>query len=161
MYKLTPQEAKYWKLWRIYCKKYGKKSGDSQTRHEFHSEALGYEKSHKDFSNFEYDIVYSALLCSINERKFDREEYLDAAQNGARTRKVFSISQLAPEAYIIHVAKQKFKLFNDWRNLPIKELEQLRLTILNRDRAHKKKIGIKTTLFDAIQPITTNESDPF
>ena len=136
--RLPPEEARYWRLWRIYCLKFKYNHSDSQVRHYCHERALGYDKSHKHFSHKEYDLVYAFLIDRINGLDPEPEHRSTAEEAGERRRKIYRILEDAPWAYVQHVAKGKFAC-NDWRNLPLPKLEQLRITIIERSRAKARK----------------------
>lgn len=154
--RITKSAALYWRLWHQYANRKGLKGSDAEARHAFHRFALGYDRSHSTMAPREFDIIYAALRAGIRGEPFDRDAYLSAATSGARRRKVHAILKLAPWAYVQEIAKDRWQA-NDWTNLPVASLEQLRLTVIERARAHRRTHGPKATF----HPYQIDDNNPF
>jgi hypothetical protein len=111
------------------CKQAGHPVPD---RHELHVKALGFDKSHLDFSNEDLDQVLAEF------RAISRPEDLSGQlrqQEQPRIRLLYSISHLAPEAYWRKIARDKFGGVDDLDALSLDQLRQLRITLAARTRS--------------------------
>jgi len=154
------QERYYWSLWKAACEQQGWEQKDSDKRHAVHIQALGRDKSHKDFTNADFDRVKAVLMVfkdpdnvsarmqldayeacdqeprGLPFRKYDRAP--EADDPGERKRLVYRIKQLFPEPYIEKVCADQFQT-RRWQDLPISSLTLLRDLLVNRARARKRR----------------------
>ncbi len=136
------QKALYWREWAA-CKDVLRRGGMSpaeaeEHRHVLHGNALGEDKSSKDFSDRDLDLVLGAF------RAVSRPDDLGAqlkAQDGPRRRLLEGIRRLAQgnEAYIDEVMVDIYPS-RDWRRLDDTELMKLRATLARRI-GEKSKAG--------------------
>ncbi len=70
-FKLTPHERKYFQMWRNVCIAKCWKQGDDSKRHAVHILALGEDKTHKAFTNCDWDRVYAALKTLADTEDLD------------------------------------------------------------------------------------------
>ncbi|MBI4024814.1 MAG: hypothetical protein HY360_07510 [Verrucomicrobia bacterium] len=159
----SKQDALYWMKWRAVCAAQGWDQKDSERRHAIHIQALGRDKSHKNFNNRDFDRILAQLrlfaepnsvearmqadayeACDnqpqgLALRKYDRMPETD--DPGERKRLLYRIHQLFDEPYIIAVCFDQFQT-RRWSELPISSLTLLRDTLVNRARArhHRQEI---------------------
>ncbi|WP_009960366.1 hypothetical protein [Verrucomicrobium spinosum] len=105
-------------------------------RHEIHTEALGKDKSSKDFTNSDLDRVLDAFdkyLAISNPQVGQR------AVEGPLKRAVKGVELVGwPEPYVQAVAMDKFGTA-EWRGLDEEQLQQLKITLVMRRRAQQKR----------------------
>ena len=152
----------FWPLWLKVCSLEGIEN-TRENRHVLYCQALGYEKNQNEFGHAEWDKVFETLrqrarglnpegpervahagpegelkrLRHTLEEKAGRLEQL--RREAAAAEGVSEIARLAPEAYIAHLARAKFGIHSNWRNLPAPKLDQLRITLIERVRAKERK----------------------
>lgn len=114
---------------------YSAKEADAM-RHEIHADALGKDKSSKDFTNAELDRVLDA---------FDKYLAIQNPQVGQRAvegplkRAVMGVEKVGwPEPYVQAVALDKFGTA-EWRGLSVEQLQQLKITLVMRKRSQQKR----------------------
>ena len=134
------QSATYWRKWGrvrkvlIELGEFSKEDADAQ-RHEIHREALGAEKSSKDLTNRDLDKIFDAfdavLVMVDGPGKGDRTEQ-------PRKRLVWAIEHTGLEAaYLAKLCADKHG-HDDWRSLPMDDLEKFRFTANARAQARKR-----------------------
>lgn len=135
------QESLYWRRWGrvrkvlIELGEFSKEDADAH-RHEIHREALGIDKSHKDFTNKDLDRILDAfdsiLVIQEGARVGDRS-------NQPAKRLIWAIERLGlPEEYIQAIARDQFRT-SDWRSLSEAELTHFRMTCTARAHARRRK----------------------
>ena len=135
------QESLYWRRWGrvrkvlIELGEFSKEDADAH-RHDIHREALGADKSHKDFTNKDLDRVLDAfdaiLVIQEGARAGDRSDQ-------PVKRLIWSIEHLGlPSDYIQAIARDQFKT-SDWRSLTEDELTRFRMTCAARASARRRK----------------------
>ncbi|MEM8550700.1 MAG: hypothetical protein AAGF10_07910 [Verrucomicrobiota bacterium] len=166
--RLPRQEALYWNLLRQLEQMQGGERFTSDDRHAITIQALGYDKSHKEFSNKEWDLVFGLLRAKLNGQDvMPADAMAKAEEEGERRRLIHGIRKAAPEAYTAAVARDKFAWHQDWRNLSTTRLKQLRMTLQNRARskaAKQHRAAQEPTLPAVEEPQYTGpaeEGDPF
>jgi hypothetical protein len=129
---MTPlQNRLYWREWGWVsrtCKHAGHPVPD---RHELHVKAIGFDKSHLDFSNEDLDQVLAEF------RAITRPDDLAGQlrqQDQPRIRLLYSIRRLAPDPYARAIARGKFGT-PDLDSLDLPQLRQLRITLTARARS--------------------------
>ena len=111
------QELYYWSLVKQavarHCELHGIERLSSrdagELRHLWHAEALGADKSHKDFSNADFDRVKAHLIAIANPDSLGAaiaEE--SAAETGERARLMYAVNRF-PAAYVNRIAWDRFK----------------------------------------------------
>lgn len=131
------QNSLYWREWAAV-----KRAEPKADRHALHQRALGTPASHVDFSNDDFDLVLAEF------RAVSRPADLDAQVRQIRMPKerlMYSIVQLAVPAYAAKVAHDKFGI-TDLDRLDVAQLQQLRITLIERSRAAKRKQSQKELL---------------
>lgn len=107
-------------------------------RHEIHKDALGKDKSSKDFTNKELDRVLDAFASYVigapNSRRAVEQPILRAIKGIEITAEKAGFE----EAYITAIARDKFGV-EDWRVLPESKLKQLSVTLTHRARSKASK----------------------
>jgi len=138
------QNKHYWRVWgevrRMLIELGEFSSADAaEERHAIHVEALGCEKSSKDFTNKDLD----AVLDHFEKRLV----LLRGPVTGDRTteqpvkRLIWAIDQLGlDEPYIESISLAQFKTAN-WRELTERQLSLFRMTLTARGRAKKRATG--------------------
>jgi hypothetical protein len=133
---MTPaQNALYFREWgrvRSVCKQQGFPIPD---RHDLHVKALGLDKSHRDFTNADFDRVLAEF------RAISQPDNLAAQlrqQNMPRRRLLYGIRRLAAEPYWRAIAQDKFGTADESR-LDLDQLTQLRITLAARARARSHR----------------------
>lgn len=111
------------------------KQADAE-RHVIHIEALGFDKSSKDFTNKDLDKVLDKfeqrLVLFTGPLKSSRED----TQPLKRT--IYGIeSHGFPDAYLNAITRDAF-LVDDWRTLDLDRMRKFHLTVIGRSRAKKK-----------------------
>lgn len=130
---MTPkQDALYWREW----SKVRKAQPDAD-RHALHVRALGDDKSHKDFSNKEFDQVLAEFR-AITAPADVAAQLRQLAQS--KTRLIWSIRQKAPEAYWTTIAIDRFGT-DDLADLSESQLTQLRNTLAARQNSLRKRVA--------------------
>ena len=131
---MTPsQRALYFREWgrvRTTCQQQGFPVPD---RHGLHVQALGLDKSSKDFTNAYLDRVLAEF------RAIRQPDNLDAQlrqQDMPRRRLLYTIARLAPEPYWRAIARDKFGTA-DLDRLDLMQLRQLLITLAARARSRK------------------------
>ena len=110
-------------------------------RHACHVIALGRQKSSKTFTNAELDRVLLVFRLIVNGDDLAARIAWEQPEQGQAKRLTWSIKHTAPEALIVHVAKDKFGK-GDWWNLGVTELRQLLMTLKRiRDRKDEKDLS--------------------
>jgi hypothetical protein len=135
----TPTRKLFWRLWGQACKRHGWQN-TREARHALYRRALGYDKDQNQFGHKEWDLVFKELRLNVQGLVSEGAERLGGvADAGERARKIHAIRQLQVEAYIIAVAEDKFGVHAYWENLELGQLEQLRITLIERKRAQERK----------------------
>jgi|GEM_PF-5372769 len=131
---LDPHQRVYFKTLQVYCAKLGIKN-DTVNRHEVTREALGYNKSSKEWSETEWDIVLGFMRHRINgaSGEWTQTHRVAVEIDGERNRKLWRIRKEIPEAYLREIAWDKFQV-RDYSSMTIPELDQLRITAIERRR---------------------------
>jgi hypothetical protein len=129
----TKQESLYWHEWAAV-----RAENPRADRHDLHIQALGHDKSHKDFSNKDFDAVL-AIFRSISQPDDVNAQLRQI--DGERRRCIYAIAQTGfSDSYIRALAIGKFAT-SAWRDLPEDQLRQLKITLQNRARARDKKLA--------------------
>jgi len=129
------QNSFYFREWgsvRAACKAHGWPVPD---RHELHVRALGYDRSHLDFSNEDLDKVLAEF------RAISRPDDLAGQlrqRDQPRLRLLYRIRQLAPEPYWQAIARDKFGTADE-ASLGVEQLRQLVMTLTARARSRKRR----------------------
>ena len=134
------QTATYWRKWGrvrkvlIELGEFSKEDADAQ-RKEIHREALKRDKSSKDLTNADLDKIFDAfdavLVMVDGPGKSDRSEQ-------PRKRLVWAIEQTGLEpAYLAKLCADKHG-HEDWRSLPMSDLQKFRYTATARSQARKR-----------------------
>lgn len=120
------QEAFYWREWRVVLQ-----TNPAANRHDLHRRALGCDKSHKNFTNQDFDAVLAVF------RSLSRPDDLNSQlrqQEMERTRLIYAIVKCGfPENYLKKICLDRWGKW-DWRNLPESQLRQFKITLQNRAR---------------------------
>jgi hypothetical protein len=131
----TSQNRLYFREWgrvRATCKA---QNWPVPERHALHVRALGFDKSHLDFSNEDLDKVLAQF------RAISRPEDLAAQlrqQDQPRRRLMYAITHLAPGSYWRAIARDKFGTADETR-LDLDQIRQLRITLAARTQAHQRR----------------------
>jgi hypothetical protein len=135
------QTKKYWQLWGRVRKAltelgdFSKADADAE-RHAIHREALGCERSSKDFKNRDVDAVFDAFERILVV--FDGPGTHDRAETQPTARLVWAIEQLGlDEPYLQAIARDQFKT-DAWRSLTERQLTRFRYTCTARARSRSK-----------------------
>lgn len=169
----SKQEALYWMKWRAACAAQGWDQKDSDRRHALHALALGQDKSHKDFTNPDFDRVLAHLNLQIDpndpeaRKKVEAYEALDRAPSfdgptkydrqteaddpGERKRLIYRIRQLADAPYVEKVAFDRCAGLI-WTELPIPDLTLLRDMLINNARARRQRQEIDAVTAEVHPP---------
>lgn len=143
------ENSLYWRKWshvkRMLALGSFSKEEIEAKRHEIHSEALGQDISHKDFTRQQFDRVLDAFdtyIIGADPRKAQR------AVEQPRKRALFALEDLAvqlsiSEAEVDRIALEHFKR-RDWRTWPEGDLVKLRLHLVSKVRAHQKAFARET-----------------
>lgn len=136
------QEALYWRKWSLICDRYGWPQSDNQRRHDLHIQALGQNKSHRNFTNPEFDRILAVMNKLADPDSVAAQMVLDEYENkedpGERRRLIYRINQLADEPYTLALCRNMFQT-SRWQDLPLDSLTILRDTLVTRFRARKKR----------------------
>jgi len=125
------QNSLYWREWAAVHR------ADPQAdRHELHIRALGKDRSMKDLTNAEFDKVLGVFR-SIT-RPADLDGQLRQIEQ-PRTRLLYTIDKQFGVNYATRVARDKFGV-TDITRLTDEQLDQLRITLINRKRAMNRKL---------------------
>lgn len=128
---MTPrQSALYWREWanvREIC--------PAADRHDLHAAALGVDKSSKRFTNADLDKVLAEFRAVSDPANLDAQL---ARHDQPKRRLIWRCRQLAPEAYVARVCRDRFAT-EDLTLLDVGQLTQLRNTL--KARANKNKFG--------------------
>lgn len=137
--RLNPHQKVYFKTLSIYFKKLGLKANDAN-RHEITLEALSYNKSSKQWTETEWDIVLGFIRHRINggSGAWTPNHRVAIEIDGARRRLLWRIRKEIPEKYLKAISQDKFKT-NDYSTLTLPQLEQLRITAIERARQAKRQ----------------------
>jgi len=134
------QNASYWRRWSAACAEQGwtRQTVDlDEKRHAVHVAALGYDKSHKEFTNREIDKVFAAFtqLASPGDlaTQIQAQEVIDG-DGGERKRLLFRIQQVALVGEAERVCRHMFSKANP-EDLDTHQLELLRDALVNNKRA--------------------------
>lgn len=132
---LDPHQRVYFKTLQSYCLKLGLKN-NTETRHAVTLEALGYNKSSKEFTEVEWDLVLNFMRHRIsgNSGPWTPAHRVAVETDGERKRKLWRIRKEIPESYLREIAWDKFKV-RDYSTMSYHDLEQLRITAIERRRA--------------------------
>ena len=106
-------------------------------RHALHVRALGYDKSHLDFTNEDLDKVLAEF------RAITRPDDLAGQlrqQDQPRRRLLYRIRELAPEPYWRAIARDKFGTADE-ASLDLGQLRQLLITVSARARSKKRRVA--------------------
>jgi hypothetical protein len=142
----SKQESLYWHEWAAV-----RAENPRSDRHDLHVQALGKDKSHKDFSNKDFDAVL-AVFRSISQPDDVNAQLRQI--DGERRRCIYAIAQTGfSDSYIRSLAIGKFAT-SAWRDLPEDQLRQLKITLQNRARTRDKRTPIATTASE-------NPNEPF
>ena len=133
---MTPRQNRlYFRDWgsvRAACNAHGWPVPD---RHELHVRALGYDRSHLDFTNEDLDKVLAEF------RAISRSDDLAGQlrqQEQPRLRLLYRIRQLAPEPYWRAIARDKFGTADE-ASLDLEQLRQLVMTLTARARSRQRR----------------------
>lgn len=124
------QQALYWREWaQVRAKR------PEADRHALHTEALGCDKSHKDFTNEDFDKVLGVFRAASEPDNLDAQ-LLQLDQ--PRRRLAWKIQQLAPEAYRNKIMLARFGTTR-LADLDPSQLTQLRNTLAARSNALRQR----------------------
>jgi hypothetical protein len=134
---MTPkQNSLYWREWGAvvrHCKASGLTAPD---RHALHAAALGANRSHLAFTNEDFDKVLAEFRA--HSRPADVSAQLRQLAM-PRVRLKYAVNALAPGAeYWGKIARDRFGT-DDLDALSIEQLTQLRNTLADRRRAHRRR----------------------
>lgn len=122
------EERYYWRLWGEIFRKWNIKGRTEREslRKEITEEALGFERSHKDFTHSDYDIVLSAMrrLYETGQCVNSPSTTFVADIQGENRRFIWIIKHSVPDSYARKISRDKFGS-PDWENLNHRELKQL------------------------------------
>jgi hypothetical protein len=130
----TAQTTLYWREWAA-CRRALRAINPqwpdhriAAMRHDFHRRALGQDKSHRDFSNRDFDLILGAFRSISAPADLDPQL---RAQDMPRRRLLWRIRRMAPAAYTAAIAQDKFHT-TALETLGIEQLTQLRNTLAAR-----------------------------
>jgi len=133
------QERLYWREWGAVSralKARGMTAAQiAAARHELHETALGFDMGHADFSNEETDKIFATF------RSLSRPDDMAAqvaAIRAPRERLLWSVRSLAAPSYATAIARDRFDCA-DLENLTDAQLQQLKVTLIQRNRARRRK----------------------
>jgi hypothetical protein len=135
------QHARYWREWSRVRKiliELGEfsKEDDDEHRHEIHRQALGQDKSSKDFTNRDLDKIFEAFQAILVMEDGPRK---GPVEDQACKRLIWAIDQLAlPAPYLEKIAQDQFGT-PAWRALPEEKLSKFRMTATARAAALKRQ----------------------
>jgi hypothetical protein len=136
---MTPkQQYRYWFLWGKACEARGWEKGNEGLRHAMHIQALGCNMSHKDMDNREVDRVFKTLELLADPDNLDAVLFFENPDREEKKRLLWRIDRTASKRYIQSISADKFGTIH-YEDLDRTQLEQLRNTLTNRMRAHKKQ----------------------
>lgn len=124
------QDWLYWREWGAV-----RKVDPAADRHALHAQALGADKSHKDFSNADLDKVLGVFR-AISDASNLNAQLRQAGQE--RFRLKFSIGKLAPASYTAAICQDRFGT-RDLDELTIEQLLQVRITLSARASARRAR----------------------
>lgn len=131
-WKLTPaQHGAYWKFIAQVCARVGARTAAERedARKQVHLAAFGCEKSAREINHLrDFDDFKAACLAILSPENLGAQ--LRQAEM-PHTRLVHAIRALAPEAYVIAIARAKFHT-DDWEGLDESRLTMLRNTLAAR-----------------------------
>jgi hypothetical protein len=132
---LDPHQRVYFKTLQTYCLKFELKN-NTENRYAVTQEALGYQKSSKEWTESEWDIVLSFMRHRINGNagEWTPAHRVAVEIDGERKRKLWRIRKEIPDAYLREIAWDKYKV-RDYSAMSIPDLEKLRLTAIERRRS--------------------------
>lgn len=132
------QEHLYFVLWRKACEANNWPSNDDARRHGVHVQALGFDVSHRHFTDQQFDRIIHLLKLLANPDNLDSVLFFQDPERGERNRLLWRIERTAPKRYIESISADKFGTVY-YRDLTATQLEQLRNTLTNRMRTKRKK----------------------
>jgi hypothetical protein len=136
---MSPRQNKfYFDLWRKACQANHWNQSDDGRRHELHRQALGYDCSHKNFNQAEFDRIITAFKLAANPLDLDQVIESDHPELGDRRRLLWSVEHSAPRPYIESLSTDRFGTAR-YEELSNDDLNQLRLILFGRARARKRK----------------------
>lgn len=139
---MTPrQKSAYWRRWGQIRKllieqgEFSREDADAE-RHEITRSALGTDKSSKDFTNRDLDVIFDHMdkyLVLLEGPKSGPSR----AESQPINRLIYAIESLGlPEPYLQAIARDQFKT-SDWRALTERQLTRFSFTAASRSRAKK------------------------
>lgn len=134
---ITPKQNRwYWQEW-------GKahRTDPGLDRHDAHISALGYDKSHKAFTNEEFDLVIAEFLAISEPENLDAQIRL---LKQPKTRLIYKITRMAPEAYIRELLLDRWKT-SDIGDLTVSDLHQLRNTLKSRSNTLRRQPNVESS----------------
>jgi hypothetical protein len=140
------QESLYWRLWgRAACANGWRGEEANTQRHAAHVKALGRDKSHKDMTNREIDLVFAEFRLLADPANLNAAMEAANPEIGERRRLVAgTLERIESEAYLRPVLETEHQYaaflesrgWQAWRDLPIGLLRSLHMTVVHRARAH-------------------------
>lgn len=124
------QNLWYWREWGK-----ARRADPTLDRHELHISALGYDKSHADFTNEELDIVIAEFLCISEPENLGAQIRL---LRQPKIRLMHRITGMAPAAYIQSLLEDRWKT-SDLNDLDVSDLHQLRNTLKSRSNSLRRR----------------------
>lgn len=124
------QDRWYWKEWAK-----AHRADPDLDRHDIHLAALGYDRSHKEFTNEEFDLVIAEFL-SISEPENLSIQIKLLKQ--PKVRLMYRINRLAPAAYVKELLLDRWGT-SDLNDLSVSDLHQLRNTLKARSNAVRRR----------------------
>jgi hypothetical protein len=124
------QNRWYWQEWSK-----ARRVDPALDRHALHISALGYDKSHGEFTNEEFETVIAEFLCISEPENLDAQLRL---LKQPKVRLIYRITRLAPEAYLQTLLQDRWKTSN-LMDLSVSDLHQLRNTLKARSNALRRK----------------------
>ena len=132
----------YYSLWNEIFQKFEIRGKErDKLRHEIEFEALGVEKSSKNFNKRDFDVCFSVArqLLKNGEISISASDADADAEEGERRRYIFAIRNVCEcNDYIAEISNDKFGVL-DWTKLNSGQLWQLLITLKNRMRAKSQK----------------------
>ena len=128
------QDKLYWREWGAVSRRCRDRGLPVPDRHELHAAALGADKSHKDFTNADFDKVLAQFRAhSQPDNVAAQLRQLDQPKVRLR-HKIMSFDQ----AYWQAIARDKFG-HADLEELDLDQLTQLRNTLAARETSRRRK----------------------
>lgn len=127
------QQKWYWREWAAVKRACEAAYHPVPDRHDLHRQALGEDKSSKEFTNDDLDDVIAEFKAYSEPANLQEQLRL---QNGRRLRRIYRIKKLAPEAYWLAIAKDKFG-HGRLHDLDLDQLTQLRNTLCARNASFR------------------------